>query len=246
MTALPFNMSPRIYARIGGVLYLVIIALGLFGEAFIRDRLIVSGDATATAANIASMEPLLRFGIAAELFLLLCGVTLTWIFYVLLRPVSGDLALLATFFNLVSIGLEAVIQLNFVAALFPLGKVAYLKAFTPEQLSVMAHLSARLYSYGFGVSLIFFACYCLVVGWLIVRSGYLPRALGVLLLIAGLCYLTNSFTLLLAPDFENRIFPAILVPSFIGELSLALWLSLKGVDVAKWKERVNPLRLQVP
>lgn len=246
MTALPFNMSPKTYARIGGALYLVIIALGLFGEAFIRDRLIVSGDATATAANIASMEPLWRFGIAAELFLLLCAVTLTWIFYVLVRPVSGDLALLATFFNLVSMALEAVIQLNFVAALFPLGKAAYLRAFTPEQLSVMAYLSARLYSYGFGVSLIFFACYCLVMGYLIVRSGYLPRPLGVLLQIAGLCYLTNSFALLLAPNFENRIFPAILAPAFIGELSLALWLSLKGVDVAKWQERASALRLQAP
>ncbi len=178
LTALPFNLSPKTYARIGGVLYLVIIALGLFGETFIRDRLIVSGDATATAAKITSMEPLWRFGIAAELFLLLCAVTLTWIFYVLLRPVSGDLALLATFFNLVSMALEAVIQLNFVAALFPLEKVAYLRAFTPEQLSVMAHLSAKLYSYGFGLSLTFFAGYCLVMGYLIVRSGYLPRALG--------------------------------------------------------------------
>jgi len=67
-----------------------------------------------------------------------------------------------------------------------------------------------------------------------------------LLQIAGLCYLTNSFALLLAPDFEHRIFPAILAPAFIGELSLALWLSLKGVDVAKWQERASALRLQVP
>jgi len=245
MTDPPFNMSPGTYARIGGVLYLIIIALGLFGETFIRDRLIVSGDPTATAANIASMEPLWRFGIAAEFLLLLCAVTLTWIFYVLLRPVSADLALLAVFFNLVSMTLEAVIQLNFVAALFPLGKAAYLKVFTPEQLSVMTQLSARLYSYGFGFSLIFFAGYCLVMGYLIFRSGYLPRALGVLLQIAGLCYLTNSFALLLAPNFESRVFPAILAPAFIGELSLALWLSLKGVDVAKWREKTSALRLQV-
>ena len=245
MTDPPFNMSPGTYARIGGVLYLIIIALGLFGETFIRDRLIVSGDPTATAANIASMEPLWRFGIAAEFLLLLCAVTLTWIFYVLLRPVSADLALLAVFFNLVSMTLEAVIQLNFVAALFPLGKAAYLKVFTLEQLSVMTQLSARLYSYGFGFSLIFFAGYCLVMGYLIFRSGYLPRALGVLLQIAGLCYLTNSFALLLAPNFESRVFPAILAPAFIGELSLALWLSLKGVDVAKWREKTSALRLQV-
>src|SRR5271165_5846263 len=195
MTDLLSNISPKTLARIGGALYLVIIALGLFDESVIREKLIVSGDAAATAANIASMEPLWRFGIAAELLLLMCAVASTWIFYVLMRPVSGDLALLATFFNLVSMALEAVIQLNFVAVLFPLEKAAYLRAFTPDQLSVMAYLSARLYSYGFGFSLIFFAGYCLVMGYLIVRSGYLPKALGVLLQIAGLCYLMNSFAL---------------------------------------------------
>jgi Domain of unknown function (DUF4386) len=250
MTDLPFKMSPKKYSRIGGVLYLVIIGIGLWGESFVRERLIVSGDSTTTAANIRSMESLWRFSIAAELFLLLCAVTLTWIFFVLLRPVSADLALLATFFNLVSMSMEAVIQLNLLAALFPLGNVAYLKAFTPEQLSTMAYLPLKLHGFGFGISLIFFGCWCLVMGYLILRSGYVPKALGVLLQIAGLCYLTNSFALLLAPDFQDRIFPAILVPAFVGELSLSLWLSLKGIDVAKWEETVSasasPLRLQLP
>jgi hypothetical protein len=241
LTDLPFNLSPKTFARMGGVLYLIIIALGLLGEAFIRDRLIVSGNATATAANIASMESLWRFGIAAELFLLLCAVTSTWIFFVLLRPVNGDLALLAVLFNLVSMALEAVIQLNFIAVLFPLDSVSYMRTFSPEQRSVLAFLSARSYSYGFGFSLIFFAGWCLITGYLIFRSGYLPKGLGVLLQITGLCYLTNSFALLLAPDFESRIFPTILAPAFVGELSLALWLSLKGVNVAKWQERANRL-----
>jgi len=239
MTKVPFNLSPKSFARIGGVLYLIIIALGLYGEAFIRDRLVVSGNATATADNIASMQSLWRFGVAAEIFLLLCAVTTTWIFFILLRPVNGDLALLAVFFNLVSMALEAVIQLSSMAVLFPLDKVSYLGAFSPEQRSVLAFLSARVYSYGFGFSLIFFAFYCLIVGHLIFRSGYLPKALGVLLAIAGLCYLTNSFALLLAPDFESRIFFAILAPAFLGELSLALWLSLKGVNVVKWEARAN-------
>ncbi len=192
MTDLPSNMSPKTFARIGGAIYLIIIGLGLFGETFIRDRLIVSGNATATAANIASMEPLWRFGIAAELFLLLCAVTSTWIFFVLLRPVNGDLALLAVFFNLVSMGLEAVIQLNFIAVLFPLDNVSYLRTFSAEQRSLW-HSPARLYSYGFGFSLIFFACFCLIMGWLIVRSDYLPKAMGILLQIAGLCYLTRYY-----------------------------------------------------
>ena len=226
--------SPRALSRIGGALYLIIIVLGLFGEAFVRSKIVVSGDAAATAANLRSMEPLWRLGIAAEFVLLISAVALTLIFFVLLRPVSRDLALLAVFFNLVSIAVEAVSALNLVAALVPLGNAGYLTAFEPEQLYTMATLSVRSHSYGFGVALIFFGCECLVLGYLIFRSGYLPKAIGVLMQIAGLCYLTNSFALILAPTFANRIFPAILIPAFIGEASLCLWLLVKGVNVEKW------------
>ena len=227
--------SPRVLSRIGGVLYLIIIVLGLFGQAFIRDRIIVSGDATATAANIRSLEALWRFGIAAELVLLMCAVGLTLIFFVLLRRVSRDLTLLAVFFNLVAIAVEAAASLNLVAALFPLSNAEYLSAFQPEQLYAMASLSVQSHAYGFGVGLIFFGCECLVLGYLIFRSGYLPKALGVLMQIAGLSYLTNSFALLLAPDIASRLFPAILIPAFIGEASLCLWLLVKGVNVEKWQ-----------
>lgn len=238
--------SPRVLARIGGVLYLIIIVVGLFGEAFVRGRLIVSGDATATAANIRSMESLWRFGIAAELFLLMCAVTSTWIVFVLLRPVSRDLAWLATFFNLVSIAVEAAIQLQLLAALFPLGNAGYLGAFTPEQLYATTYLSVKLHGYGFGVSLIFFGCVCLVWGYLIFKSGYLPKVLGALMQITGVCYLTNSFVLLLAPDFADQIFPAILVPAFVGESSLCLWLIVKGVNEEKWKQRVSAQSARTP
>jgi hypothetical protein len=233
------DTSPQAYARTGGVLYLIIIVVGLFGEGFVRDRLIVSGDATATAANIRSMESLWRFHIAAELFLLICAVALLLILFVLLRPVSRDLALLAAFFNLVSIGVEAAITLYLVEALFPLGSAGYLKAFTPEQLYAMASLSLKSHSYGFGVSLTFFGCFCLVIGYLIFRSTYLPRALGILMQIAGLSYLTNSFTLVLAPALANRLFPAILLPAFVGEASFCLWLLMKGVNVPKWQEQIS-------
>jgi hypothetical protein len=235
--------SPRLYARIGGVLYLIIIVVGLFGEAFVRDRLIVSGDVAATAANIRSHESLWRFHIAAELVLLICAVVLLLILFVLLRPVSRELALLAAFFNLVAIGIEAATTLYLLEALFPLGNAGHLKAFAPEQLYSMASLSLKSHGYGFGVSLIFFGCFCLVIGCLIFRSGYLPKALGVLMQIAGLSYLTNSFALVLAPSFANRLFPGILLPAFVGEASLCLWLLVKGVNVPKWKEKANAWRL---
>ncbi len=231
--------SPRVLARIGGVLYLIIIVLGIFGEAFVRNRIIVSGDATATAANIRSLESLWRFGIAAEFVLLICAVGLILIFFVLLRPVSRELALLAVFFNLVSLAVEAAAALYLVAALFPLGNAGYLRAFEPEQLYAMASLSLNSHSYGFGVALIFFGCECLLLGYLIFRSSYLPKALGILMQIAGLSYLTNSFAHLLAPNFASGIFPAILVPAFVGEASLCLWLLVKGVNLEKWKQQAS-------
>jgi hypothetical protein len=239
MTDRTVETSPQLYARIGGVLYLIIIVVGLFDEAFVRNRIIVSGNATATAANIRSLESLWRFGIAAEFFLLICAVALTLIFFVLLRPVSRDLALLAVFFNLVSLAVEAAVQLYLLGALFPLGKTEYLRAFEPEQLYALASLSVKSHGYGFGVALIFFGCVCLIDGYLIFRSGYFPKTIGVLMAIAGLSYLTNSFALILAPTFANRIFPAILVPAFVGEASLCLWLLVKGVNVPKWEERAS-------
>src|SRR5437016_11339067 len=236
MTTSTIEQSPQLYARIGGALYLTIIVIGLFGEAFVRDRLIVSGNAAATAANVMSHESLWRFHIAAEIFLLICAVALLLILFVLLRPVSRDLALLAVFFNLVSIGIEAATTLYLVGALFPLGNAGYLKAFAPEQLYAMASLSLKSHSYGFGVSLIFFGCFCLVIGYLIFKSEYLPKTVGVLMQIAGLSYLTNSFALVLAPAWANRLFPADVVPAFIGEASLCIWLLVKGVKVEKWEK----------
>ncbi|HEX8838509.1 MAG TPA: DUF4386 domain-containing protein [Candidatus Acidoferrum sp.] len=231
--------SPQLYARIGGALYLIIIVIGLFGEAFVRDKLIVSGDATATAKNITASESLWRFHTAAELFLLICAITLLTILFVLLRPVSRGLTLLALFFNLISIGLEGATAMYLVVALFPLGNAAYLKAFSPEQLYALVSLSLKSHGYGFGVSLLFFGCFCVVIGRVIFRSGFLPRVIGLLMQIAGLCYLTDSFALILAPSFANRLFPAILVPAFVGEVSLCLWLLLKGVNVQRWKERAS-------
>lgn len=233
------DASPQRYARIGGALYLIIIIIGFLGEFLVRDRLVVSGDAAATAERIRAAEFLWRAGIAGEFLLLVCAVALTLIFYVLLRPVSRDLALLAAFFNLVSIAVEAVGGLYLVATLFPLADAAYLKVLDPTQRNVLAYLSIRSHGHDFGVSLIFFGCECLVVGYLIFRSGYLPKLIGVLMQIAGVSYLTNSFALILSPSLADRLFPTILLPALVGETSLCLWLLLKGVDVEKWQRRAR-------
>lgn len=228
--------SPQVYARIAGALYLVNIVLGFFSEIFVRGRLIVSGDAAATAANVTAMEPLWRLGIAAEFLALICAIVMGMIYFVLLRPVSKELNLLATFLRLVAIAVQAVVVLNLVAALFPLGDAAYLKAFTPEQLHALTSLAIRSHGYGFGLALFFFGFCFLAHGRLIFKSGFLPRILGILIQIAGLCYLTNSLALFLAPALADRIFPAILFPSFVAEASLCLWFLVKGVNVEKWKQ----------
>jgi hypothetical protein len=239
MPARPIETSPQLYARTAGVLYLIIIVIGIFGEAVVRERVVVSGDAVATAANLTAMEPLWRLGIAAQFLSLFCVVVLAMIYFFLLLPVSKELSVLATFFRLMSIGIEAVAAISLVAALFPLGTAVSLKAFTPEQLSALAGLAIRSHGHGFGVALLFVGCTFLIHGYLIFRSGFLPKVLGILIQVAGVSYLTNSFALLLAPAFASKIFPAILAPAFIAELALSLWLIVKGVNVPRWNERVR-------
>jgi hypothetical protein len=239
MEAQRVGMSPRKLARFGGLLYLLIIVIGIWGEMFVRGKIIVWGDATATTSNLRAMESLWRLGIAGEYFLLICAITLTAIFFILLRPVSPRLALLSVFVNLVSIAIEAVATMGLVAALFPLGNQAYLSSFTAEQRDALASLCVRWHAQGFGVALLFFGFECLIIGYLIHKSGFLPRAIGVLMQIAGACYLINSFALIVAPAVANRLYPLILVPSFIGEASLCLWLLLKGVNEEKWKARAE-------
>ena len=221
-------------ARVGGVLYLIIIILGALGEAVVRGSIVVPGNPTTTAANLRSMEWLWRLGVGGEIVLLASATALALILYVLLRPVSRDLALVAVFFNLVCIAIEGVAAVSLAAALLPVTTDAYLGVFTPQQLDVIAMLSIRSHSTGFGIALIFFGVECVVLGYLIFRSGYMPRSIGVLMQVAGVCYVINSFALLLSPALSSRLFPAILIPSLIAELSLALWLLLKGVRADSW------------
>ncbi|WP_349740509.1 DUF4386 domain-containing protein [Roseateles cavernae] len=227
--------SPQLCLRITGLLYLAIIALGLFGEAVVRGSLVVAGDAAATAARIAA-EPLLwRAGIAGDLLMHVLDLPVILALYYLLRPVSRRLALLATWFNLVQTAVLAANKLNLLLPILLLEGSG--QAFSAAQLQALTRLAINLHAYGFGIGLIFFGIACLLRGWLIARSGFLPRPLGLLLLLAGLSYLLNSFALLLAPKLAAALFPAILLPAFIGELALALWLIVKGVDLPQWARR---------
>jgi hypothetical protein len=225
-----------ISARTAGVIYLAIIALGIFGEAFVRGSLVVSNDAAATAGNILGSQLLWRTGIATDLVMHLLDVPLIVFFYLLLKPVSQPLALLATAFNIVQTCVLATNKLTLVAALSLLDSPG--SAATSVDLHALASRSIDLHGYGFGIGLIFFGAACLARGYLIYKSGYIPRILGALLGLAGISYLVNSFALLLSPAVASMLFPAVLLPAFVGELSLALWLLFakgaeRGTDVGQ-------------
>ncbi len=239
MTTRARETSPQTYARIGGLLYLFIIVAASFGEIFVRGSLIVSRDVAATASNIIASETLFRAGLVGEMLTCVCDVTLAMILYVLLKPVSKNLALLGAFFRLTFIGFYAVTKLFEIAALVALGQNEYLSAFEPQQLQTLAYMLLSVHSYGYGVSFLFFGICCVIFGYLIKESEYLPGSIGVLLAIGGVGYVAFSLAQMLAPAFAGRLlFPWLILPAFFGELALALWLAAKGVNVPKWEERV--------
>lgn len=222
--------SPRVLSRTGGILYLYIIVAAAFAEMGVRGRLIVRGDAAATASNILGSETLFRLSLAGEVLTCLCDAAIAVILYVLFRPVNRNLALLAAAQRLAFAGVYAVSKLFLIAALLFLGGADYLSVFDREQLNALAYFSVRLHGLGYGMSLTFFGVHCALLGWLVYRSGYAPRALGALLALAGACYVAHSVTQMLDPPLAASLFPWILLPAFPAELWLALWLIVKATD----------------
>ncbi len=230
---------PQRYARTAGALYLAIIVLGGFAEGLVANKLVVPRNAATTAHNILASTGLWRLSVAGDLVVALFAVPLLWIEYLLLRPVSNQLVLLAVLFNLVSLAVEAISKLFLLLVMPILVNADYATAFEPQQLNVLASLALKSHDISFNISLLFFGFACLVNGNLIFRSGYLPKLIGVLMQVAGLSCLTACFAALFAPTFADLIIPAVLIPPFIGESSFCLWLLFKGVNVAKWNERIT-------
>ncbi len=232
--AQPRATSVQTYARTAGVLFLLSIVAGAFGEAYVPFKVIVSADATATAKNIIAFDSLFRMGFASYLVEAVCDIALNLILYVLLRPVRKDLALLAAFFGLVSTTLFGVAELFYFAASLILGGADYLKSFSPDQLNTLALLSLKLYGYGGGIFMVFYGVAAVLRGYLIFRSGYLPKALGVLLALAGLGFVTRNFALVLAPAYASDF---LLLPMILAGVSLTVWLLVRGVDVPMWEAK---------
>jgi hypothetical protein len=227
--------SPGSKARAAGAFWLMTIFAGMF--AFLAGgKFVVSGAAAATAANILTHESLYRWAFVANLVATACYLAATLFVYVLLKPVSRNLSLLAAFFSLVGCAVGTVSCLFFLAPLAVLEGASYLSVFTVEQLQAQALVFLGVSALANDMGLVFFGLHVLTIGYLIHRSTFLPRILGLLLAIAGLCYLTNSLANFLSLPFKAYLLPFVAAGALLGEGSLSLWLLLKGVNDQRWQE----------
>lgn len=216
-------------ARTAGMLYLLVIAGGLFSELAVRSALITPGDPAATTAAIAANPALWRWGLAVHLIYHVPAIVLYALLYRMFRPIHATLAGLALLFGMVSLTVEAVALLHLYLP------VALIGGDTPPALGSggvqsLTYLATELFSIGWAFGLIHFGGFCIAIGLLILRSGIVPRAIGALLIAAGLCYPVNSLTYAFLPDVSELLVPWILLPAFLGELSFALWLTTRALS----------------
>jgi|SRR6266550_2444903 len=225
---------PRLLARMAGALYVIITGCALFAYLYVRNQVIVADNMAQTAANFLAHEQLYRLGFSAAVVVVICNLPMGIILFELLKVVNARLALLALVFIIASATLEAVNLFNYIEPLFTFSLPEYAKAFNPEQLQALARGPIRIFGYAFSVSLTFFGVFCALIGFLIFRSKFFPRILGLLMMVAGVTYWINSFRLFLALPI-----PYIQWVTLVAELSLALWLLVVGVNEAKWRTQAN-------
>jgi len=226
--------SPRLKARMAGVCQLMEAVTAAFGEVIIPGKLVVAGNAAATAANILGHERLFWLGFVLSLIGVAFHIAWALLMYELLNPVNRSLSRLAAFVILVGCAIQALTSLLYLAPLIILQGGSSLSAFAPEQLQALALVFLRLNDYAFQIYLVFFGVWCLLIGYLIFRSTFLPRILGVLLAISGLGWVTYLY-----PPFAHRVYPIIAAASALGEIPLELWLIVMGVNVQRWKEQAS-------
>ena len=227
--------SPRFKARMAGVCQLLEALTATFGQVIVRGRLVVAGNAAATAANILGHERLFWLGFVSSLMGVAFHLAWALLMYELLKPVNRSLSLLAAFFILVGCAMQALTGFLYLAPLLILQAGSSASAFTLEQLQALALLFLKLNQYAFNIDLVFFGLWCVLTGYLIFRSTFLPRILGVLLAISGLGYVTYLY-----PPLAYYLFiPYIAAASALGEIPLELWLIVMGVNAQRWKEQAS-------
>jgi hypothetical protein len=221
--------SLKKFSKISGFLYLVVIGVGLFAEVFVREAMAVSGNALATVSKIQASEMFYRAGFVADLINFICGLPVILFFWILFKKSHEYIVTLAIFFVIISNAIFATNLLNQLHPLLIYGNTNYLQAFQPSQLAILSSIALKVQSQGYAIGLVFFGFYCIIIGYLIFKTGVIPKMLGILYALAGLCYILNSFIMFLSHGFGNPLFPYILFPAFIGEFSVCIWLLIMGI-----------------
>lgn len=228
--------SPFLLARILGIVGLAGIVTGAFDIGYVQSHLVAAEDAAATLRNIAAHQALFRAGFSAHLFELVLNVPGEIIEFLLLRRVNRALAGVALCCGVLGIAIEAG---DLLCAYVPL-KLAIessaLSGFTAEQIHGFANLASQTAQAGLLLSWIFYGLDEILCGSLFFRSAFIPRILGAMLALSGLCYFTHGFLSFLAPAFDARLYPYIIFPCLPGEGLSSLWLAVMGLNAARWKE----------
>ena len=230
MTTYTVDMSPLTRARVAGFLYLFTNLFAPFTLLYLPSRFIVRGDAAATASNIMASESLFRLGIVLNLFTFMGQVFLVLALYNLLKVVHKNMAVLMVIFSLIGVSIAMLNELMQLAVLQFLNGADYLKAFSIDQSQALAYLFLRLHGQGFLIAQIFWGLWLFPMGYLVFKSGFLPRVIGILLMIGCFGYLIDSFAAFLGYSVSTIFFLA------WGELIFLLWLLIKGVDAERWKQ----------
>ncbi len=228
------EISQNKAAKIAGIGYLIIFILGIITNFFVFNSMLVQGDAQATVNNILSNEILFRSGIVSWLVVLIIDIIIAWALFVLLKPVNKSISLLAAWFRLVYVAIFGITQLNLLFVIIVLSGADFLNVFTTNQLNALALLFLNGHNYGFLIALVFFGIHLYFISYLIFKSQFVPKYLGVLLLLAASGYLIDSFANFLIPDYADykMIFMIIVaVPGIVGELAFTLWLLFRGTKV---------------
>ncbi len=227
MSSKPISADQRRAAKIAGISYLIIIVAGVVAEFLMRSSLIVPGDATATMDNILQSESLFRSSIVLDLIMIGADMIVAVALYVLLGPVNRNLALLAAFFRLVMDSILGANLLNLLIALTLARGDNGVSRLDSEQVNALAMTFIDAHALGYSIALVPFGFATLIVGYLIYTSNYVPRVVAVILVLAGLTYLSGSTIHILSPRLEETFAYAYLLP-LVAETSLALWLSIRG------------------
>jgi hypothetical protein len=225
------NTSRRRAAQIAGVSYVLLFALGIFANFFVREGLIVTGDAQATAANIVESEGLFRLGLVSFLIIFVLDVIVAWALYIVFGNANRDISLLAAWFRIVYTVFLGVAAVFFFQALQLLGGSDFLTAFDSEQLNAQALVALDTFNATWLIGLVGFGIHLMLLGYLVIRSGYAPKALGYMLIAAGTGYVIDTTANALLGnynDYESLFLVIVAVPSIIGEGWLGLWLLLKA------------------